>query len=48
MSKTNENDSVLELLEDDNEVIDITMGWHEENDHVKMYNSNKCKYVVHS
>ena len=39
MSKTNENDSVLEWLEDDNEVTDITTGWHEEKDHVKMYNS---------
>ena len=45
MSKTNENDSVLEGLEDGNEIIDITMGWHEEKDNAKMHNSYNVKIL---
>ena len=39
------SDSVLELLEDYNEVIDITTGWHEVKDHIKMYNSNNVNLL---
>ena len=44
MSKTNDNDFVSEWLEDDNEVIDITTGWHEEKD-TKMYDSNNANIL---
>ena len=44
MSKTNDNDSVSERLEDDNEVIDITTGWHEEKD-AKVYDSNNANIL---
>ena len=44
MSKINDNDSVSERLEDDNEVIDITTGWHEEKD-AKMYDSDNANIL---